>query len=380
MDYMVATMARKKKVVEEVLDDQIMDVIGEAIGAEPVEVQDEDVQTAEVTVYADGEVETHEHDETQSDVTEEGNDPDYGAAASQAAQAEIDASYAQEAEAEEVPAEVPAEEDAAPTTGHNNPDALKDKLLKRCSGYGKAAKQGDAALPSMALDVFQQASELNIGTQDADPLYSHYLAGRQGLKARDVTSPTQQVSKLRGIIRAGYYTGSDGVDMFNYANDKFVEAREDPEIKKQMKTTAHYDWLVSVAVQQNARIPDNTPLGADVPVLTEDEIDALLFPDKDKEEKGPADKLAAIIKNAEALRKGRKGSEARPEIPPVNEPELDDAIEQLKQLMWKLDPDEAEKMAAAEKARQAKQMVAEGLVAQLGISSQEAMRLINRAK
>jgi hypothetical protein len=247
------------------------------------------------------------------------------------------------------------------TIGDNGaPKYSLKQLLKDASVFGEAAKQGQAALPALALEVASASYErvLNIAGagDDIDTIFKAYMAGRS--KQKDVTSIPAQVSKLRKIAKVSQFAGTDDdgylrtvADMLTDADAKFQESYNDAELRKQMVKCSRYDFLLKLASLQAEKIGD-APIIADVDVLTSDEINSVLLP-KEADPKTVADKAWSIFKKMKKLKEGTKAKDDgfAEGGEPVNEPELDDAIESFTQLMWKLDPAKMEKDAQAEQAK-----------------------------
>lgn len=255
--------------------------------------------------------------------------------------------------------------------GHNNPPkyTLK-KLLKDAENFGKAASKGDAALPSLALEVASAAYEgvLTIAGagDDVEEIFKTYMAART--KQNEVGSLAQQVSKLRKIAKAGQYAGVDDegnvhtvADMLEDANEMHLNAYNSADLRKQMLKGSRYDFLLKVAGEQLKVIGD-APVTADVPVFTADEINDLLFPGE-AEPKTIADRVWKLMKDMQKLHAGKKDKEGNVVERGLQEPELEDAMECVKQLLWKVDPVGMEKLAEEEK----KKAQAEHLVAAYGL-------------
>lgn len=257
--------------------------------------------------------------------------------------------------------------DDVPSTGHNNPPkyTLK-KLLADAKKLGDAANKGDAALPSLALEVASASYEgvLTIAGagDDIETIFQEYMSART--KQKEVGSLAQQVSKLRKIARAGQYAGEDDngelrtvADMLEDANEMHVKAYNNADLRKQMLKGSRYDFLLKVAGEQLKLIPENTPVTADVDVLTVEQINELLFP-AEAEPKTIADKVWKLKKDMEKLYAGKKDREGNIVEPGLQEPELETAIANITDLLWKVDPVGMEKAAELEKKKAEIEMLA----------------------
>lgn len=277
----------------------------------------------------------------------------------------------------------PAPEPEAPEPaqiGDNNPPkySLK-KLLADAKKFGDAAGKGDAALPSLALEVASASYEgvINIAGagDDVEAIFQSYMAART--KQAAVGSLAQQVSKLRSIAKAGQFAGTDDdgalrtvADVFEDANQMHIDAYNNADLRKQMVKGSRYDFLLKVAREQLKLIGD-APRVADVPLLSIDQLNEFLFP-VDAEPKTIADKVWKVLKDMQKLKDGKKDKDGNVDQPPLNEPELDDAIANVQQLLWKVDPVGMEKAAQEEKQKAQVQQLAAALGLRVSVARKAA--------
>lgn len=240
------------------------------------------------------------------------------------------------------------------------------KLLADAKKFGDASSKGDAALPSLALEVANAAYEgvlkIDGAGDDIEAIFEAYMKART--KQTEVGSIKQQVSKLRTIANAARYaaTDEDGnpypvAELLANANQRHIDAYNSADLRKTMVKGSRYDFLLKVAREQNKLIPDGTPVTADVELLSEDAIGELLFPGE-KEAKTMAERVEKIWNEAKKIRDGKKDKDGNVTEPGLDEPELDEAIAQLTDLMWKLNPEKMEEAAEKEKGKAQAAMLA----------------------
>jgi hypothetical protein len=245
--------------------------------------------------------------------------------------------------------EIKAEPDPAPNSGDNVKKIFK-AFMSRVDKYGKAAGQGDASLPALALEAVRMAADRVIGMEkdsngedDAVKVYSAFQQAKakaRGQVYEKESSFKQQVSKFRRIVELGAFMFDEGVDVIERAAEMHRNAGATEALRADMRSGSLYAFLVDVAREQNREEYKGLPISDEV-------MEAILFPAK-AERKDDIERVKAVIKSLEKLAKGTKGDEG---YKPIESDYITVSIDNMNELLCELDPNhraELEKLAQVE--------------------------------
>lgn len=248
-------------------------------------------------------------------------------------------------------AQAPSPKDPAPTTGDNVKKIFK-AFMGRVDKYGKAAGQGDASLPALALEAVRMAADRVIGIEkaaagaddDAAMVYTAFQEAKakaRGTIYEKESSFKAQVSKFRQIVTLGATLYDVGVETMERAAAMHTAAGKNDALKADMRSGTLYAFLVDVAREQNKEEHRGE-------ALSDKQLEAILFPAQ-SEKKTDIERVKAAIKSLEKLRDGTKGDDG---FKPIDSAYLDASIDNMNELLCDLDPSHRDNMAKLEAAKE----------------------------
>jgi len=264
------------------------------------------------------------------------------------------------------PADTPdnAETNSAESASSNAPTEkeLKKKLtqlLNKVEAIGEANGASAKSMVDLVENVVDAAQNNGLSEKNTQKVYLSFRKGQQkGGVRKDgvqmvqdnevdgkVKSLDQQVSKLRKFVQFGAaFREPDALatDLIARAVTRHVALRNNDEMKKQLKYTSIYAALhnlVSVHLDTDKEFPKGwKDMGGNTRIMTDDEIDAVFL----QGEKTPKDGAAFIKAAYEAALKAKTGKEETEKEPgrePIDNADLDAALESLRTAWGDVDPD-----------------------------------------
>jgi hypothetical protein len=276
--------------------------------------------------------------------------------------AEIEGAEIETPAVETTPVEREPEPELTPESNGdgNNVRAEVRKYMSAVAAIGREHGTGKKALLNLARTIVEGSQEQVIKPDSAEAFYKKFrensdkkatIAEGAVMGEANEGSLKAQISKLRAFIKFGNEWRDDASSIMDLAAEVHARLVADKDNKKLLKLSSTYSALVAVAREHMREERKGVP-------MTEEELQNL-FLGAEPTPKTGADYVEAAIKSLKQAKKGREATDANPQSrDPVEDARLDDALEQLKEVLKDLDTARYEAMVKAEEKAAEKDAVA----------------------
>ena len=234
------------------------------------------------------------------------------------------------------------------------------KYMSLVAGIGRDHGNGKKALLTLARTIVEGASEQIIKPDMAESFYKKFRenSDRKATVAEGAVvseanegSLKAQISKLRAFIKFGNEWRDDASPAMDLAAEVHTKLASDKENRKLLKLSSTYSALVAVAREHMKEDRKGV-------AMTEEELQGF-FLGAEPAPKTGADYVEAAIKSLKQAKKGKEATEQNPEArDPVEDAGLDRSLEELKEVLRRLDTDRYNAMIKAEEKAAEKEALA----------------------